>query len=371
MLRSARVALRARRRPADGRHGRWPATLELLRGTRHRLLPLPWPARGPSDEARRQPGRGRAALPRVPGCRAAPASTSWPIAPPRPSRWRWCAPPGAGWATRAALICAGSVDSPARIHALAEAGCDAFTIGSAAFDGSFSPRRGLLTGQLAEILAAHQACLAPRGGVMAPGMKPASASASRRAASASSPSCAPTRRCASPRWRAPSASPRRRCGATSTPCRARAWSAAPTAGRRSTTLAHEPSLDERYKAIQPTSAPHRQARRRHVLPGDVLMIDSGATTGHFVRRLAVELMSEITVITNSIAHAAVLGTNASISVILCPGYYVARERGIYGPEVAQYLQALPRQHRLHRRRRPHRGGAERRELASCAGSSAR
>jgi len=52
------------------------------------------------------------------------------------------------------LICAGSVDSPARIAALAEAGCDAFTIGSAAFDGSFAPRRGLLTGQLAEILAA-------------------------------------------------------------------------------------------------------------------------------------------------------------------------------------------------------------------------
>ncbi len=52
------------------------------------------------------------------------------------------------------LICAGSVDSPARIAALAEAGCDAFTIGSAAFDGSFSPRRGLLTGQLADILAA-------------------------------------------------------------------------------------------------------------------------------------------------------------------------------------------------------------------------
>lgn len=54
------------------------------------------------------------------------------------------------------LICAGSVDSPERIAALAEAGCDAFTIGSAAFDGSFSPRRGLLTGQLSEILAAAQ-----------------------------------------------------------------------------------------------------------------------------------------------------------------------------------------------------------------------
>ncbi len=37
------------------------------------------------------------------------------------------------------VICAGSVDSPERIRALADAGANAFTIGSAVFDGSFSP----------------------------------------------------------------------------------------------------------------------------------------------------------------------------------------------------------------------------------------
>ena len=37
------------------------------------------------------------------------------------------------------VICAGSVNSPERIRALADAGADAFTIGSAVFDGSFSP----------------------------------------------------------------------------------------------------------------------------------------------------------------------------------------------------------------------------------------
>jgi hypothetical protein len=52
-----------------------------------------------------------------------------------------------------ALICAGAVDSPARIVALRDAGCDAFTIGSAAFDGSFSPRKGSLLSQLEDILA--------------------------------------------------------------------------------------------------------------------------------------------------------------------------------------------------------------------------
>jgi hypothetical protein len=52
------------------------------------------------------------------------------------------------------LICAGSVDSPMRIQALRQAGCDAFTIGSAAFDGSFSTRKGRLANQLKDIVAA-------------------------------------------------------------------------------------------------------------------------------------------------------------------------------------------------------------------------
>lgn len=53
-----------------------------------------------------------------------------------------------GW-----LICAGAVDSPARIAALGEAGADAFTIGSAVFDGSFAPGAGGVVAQLQEILA--------------------------------------------------------------------------------------------------------------------------------------------------------------------------------------------------------------------------
>jgi hypothetical protein len=52
------------------------------------------------------------------------------------------------------VIVAGSVNSPARIRALHEAGADAFTIGSAAFDGSFAPRKGLLRSQLQAILDA-------------------------------------------------------------------------------------------------------------------------------------------------------------------------------------------------------------------------
>jgi hypothetical protein len=52
------------------------------------------------------------------------------------------------------LIVAGSVDRPARIAALADAGADAFTIGSAVFNGAFSPRKGALLSQLRDVLAA-------------------------------------------------------------------------------------------------------------------------------------------------------------------------------------------------------------------------
>jgi hypothetical protein len=52
------------------------------------------------------------------------------------------------------LIVAGSVDQPARIAALGEAGADAFTIGSAVFNGAFSRRKGALLSQLRDVLAA-------------------------------------------------------------------------------------------------------------------------------------------------------------------------------------------------------------------------
>jgi len=59
-----------------------------------------------------------------------------------------------GLGSKGLLVIAGSVDSPRRIRATADAGADAFTIGSAAFDGSFSPSKGLLVNQLRDILEA-------------------------------------------------------------------------------------------------------------------------------------------------------------------------------------------------------------------------
>jgi heptaprenylglyceryl phosphate synthase len=52
------------------------------------------------------------------------------------------------------LIVAGSIDTPDRIQALAAAGADAFTIGTAAFEGAFAPGRAGLRAQIEYILSA-------------------------------------------------------------------------------------------------------------------------------------------------------------------------------------------------------------------------
>ena len=52
------------------------------------------------------------------------------------------------------LLVAGSVDGAARVRELADAGADAFTVGSAAFDLSFAPGKGTLRAQLEAIIDA-------------------------------------------------------------------------------------------------------------------------------------------------------------------------------------------------------------------------
>jgi hypothetical protein len=51
------------------------------------------------------------------------------------------------------LIVAGSVSSVERIRAIEQAGADAFTIGTAVFDGSYNPRKGSILSQLSDVLA--------------------------------------------------------------------------------------------------------------------------------------------------------------------------------------------------------------------------
>ncbi|MCX7354167.1 MAG: hypothetical protein NTY59_04910 [Alphaproteobacteria bacterium] len=52
------------------------------------------------------------------------------------------------------LVVAGSIDSPERVDAVADAGADAFTVGTAVFDRIFAPEDRTLAGQLRAIRAA-------------------------------------------------------------------------------------------------------------------------------------------------------------------------------------------------------------------------
>ena len=54
----------------------------------------------------------------------------------------------------AALIVAGSIDSPARIHAMQQAGVDGVTVGSAVFEMMFAPGENSVGAQLKHILDA-------------------------------------------------------------------------------------------------------------------------------------------------------------------------------------------------------------------------
>lgn len=51
------------------------------------------------------------------------------------------------------LIVAGAVTSADRIRAIKQAGADAFTIGTAVFNGSYSPTKGSIISQLRDVLA--------------------------------------------------------------------------------------------------------------------------------------------------------------------------------------------------------------------------
>jgi hypothetical protein len=55
------------------------------------------------------------------------------------------------------LIVAGSIESQEQVRAMADAGVDGFTIGSAVFNGSFSPGKESILSQLTDVLAASGA----------------------------------------------------------------------------------------------------------------------------------------------------------------------------------------------------------------------
>jgi len=107
-------------------------------------------------------------------------------------------------------------------------------------------------------------------------------------------------------------------------------------GAASKSLSSEPAMEQRRLT-------HVEERERIgscaaglIEPGDVVMIDAGSTTLHFARALA-SLDMDLTILTNCLAVAHVLGSIRRIRVMLCPGEFREAESGLYGEETATFL----------------------------------
>ncbi|WP_439817625.1 DeoR/GlpR family DNA-binding transcription regulator [Zavarzinia sp. CC-PAN008] len=109
-----------------------------------------------------------------------------------------------------------------------------------------------------------------------------------------------------------------------------------TYGGATTSMGREPAVRERNAAMVAERERIAAAAAALVAPGDVLMIDSGATTLHLARRLAA-LAVEVTVITNGLDIALALGGSAQARVILCPGTFAPQEAGVYGQDTCAFL----------------------------------
>lgn len=108
-------------------------------------------------------------------------------------------------------------------------------------------------------------------------------------------------------------------------------------GAASRSLADEPGLAQRR--ARNVAERERIARTAAALvqPGDVLMVDSGSTTYHFARALAAAPM-DLTVLTNCIPVAQVLGAIADYRVLLCPGLFSVTEHAVFGQETTRFLE---------------------------------
>lgn len=128
----------------------------------HPGRPFPIPR---SAAARASTRRGSGATPtRSPGIAPGPAPpATWvpacpPSAPPRPSRSTW--PAARADLDPGRLTVAGSTDGRARPRESAAAGADAFTVGSAALDGSGAWHAGTPRSRLRAALADRHAAVA-------------------------------------------------------------------------------------------------------------------------------------------------------------------------------------------------------------------
>jgi DeoR/GlpR family transcriptional regulator of sugar metabolism len=110
-----------------------------------------------------------------------------------------------------------------------------------------------------------------------------------------------------------------------------------TYGGATAPMGREPAFSERSATMVAERERIARLAASLIEPGDVVMIDSGATTLHLARRIAVERL-DVTVITNGLAIAQAVAAGPAVRVILCPGAYAPREDGVYGQDTSAFLE---------------------------------
>ncbi len=109
-----------------------------------------------------------------------------------------------------------------------------------------------------------------------------------------------------------------------------------TYGGAAGSMTKEPAIRMREKIMMEERTRIAQKGCEFIKPGDVLMLDAGATNVHFARAL-INLDLELNVLTNCVSVASVLSESPTIRVILCPGEFSIRENSVFGLETHHFL----------------------------------
>jgi DeoR/GlpR family transcriptional regulator of sugar metabolism len=98
----------------------------------------------------------------------------------------------------------------------------------------------------------------------------------------------------------------------------------------------EPAIVEREREMVPERRRIALAAARALGSCEALMLGGGSTTLHLARLLATTLV-RATVVTHGFAHAAALGANPGIRVLMVPGRYEPREGIVVGGEAVDHV----------------------------------
>ena len=108
-------------------------------------------------------------------------------------------------------------------------------------------------------------------------------------------------------------------------------------GAARTPMGHEAAVNERLHEHVGERQRIGHCASAQVESGDLLMIDGGSTTIHFARQLVAD-GRQVTVLTNSLGIAAILGQDPASKVVMCPGDYHPAEGVVTGPETIAFLE---------------------------------